>query len=85
MFDTTDTRDLEAQHQAVLAALPIPMVPTCVRAVLRTTARDHIYAEAHRKSGQAQHRLRHNRRGNRLHRTALRTEALAAELLAEVR
>lgn len=82
MLDTTDT--LEAEHAAALAALPVPMSPTCVRSLLNTCAREHVYAEAHRKSGQ-QHGRRRKPRAGRLIRLALRARARAGDLLAEVR
>lgn len=76
---------LERQHAAVLAALPIPMAPACVRSLRKAGAREHIYAESHRKSGAAQGTTPRNVRRSRLTRAGLRAEARACDLAREAR
>lgn len=85
MFDVTADLAEQHQHQHQLAALPVPMSPTCVRSLLNAAARDHVYAETHRKAGQSQRTRAHQPRADRLTRTALQAEARAADLVAEVR
>ncbi|QDH70869.1 hypothetical protein [Marilutibacter alkalisoli] len=82
-----DIRDseLERQYIAGLATLPVPMTPACTRALTRTSAREHIYAEAHRKSGAGKGQTPRSPRRCRLTRMALRAEANAADLRREVR
>lgn len=79
------TADIAAQHQHTLDSLPVPVAPACVRSLLNTAAREHVYAEAHRKAGQSQRTRAHQPRSDRLARTALQAEARAADLIAEVR
>lgn len=81
--------DLAQQHHDALAAIPVPMSPTCARSLINQAAREHFRAEVVRKSARS---ARHTtaRRGDtprcdRLTRRALRAEALAADLVAEVR
>lgn len=83
MFDLP--HDLADDHAAALAAIPVPMTPACVRSLRTAHAREHIYAEAHRKSGQVQRSRQHNPRADRLTRIALRADARVADLAAEVR
>jgi hypothetical protein len=71
------------------ATLPVPMSPACTRSLLNHAAREHVRAEAARKAARAtRHTTR--QRGNtprcdRLTRVALRADARAADLVAEVR
>lgn len=87
MRTSSDIRDseLDRQHAAVLATLPIPLAPACVRGVLHASAREHMYAEAHRKSGAAKGHTPRSRRRCRLTRMGLRAEAAASDLRKEVR
>lgn len=81
MFDVTP--ELARQSQHTLDSLPVPMSPVCVRALVNTAAREHVYAEAHRRSGDA-HRSQRCPRAVRLKREALRADARGADLMAEV-
>ena len=84
MFDDVSA-DQAAEHADVLAGLPRPLSPVCIRSLRATGAADHRYAESHRKSGQAQRTRRHAARATRLTRSAAIADDRAAELLAEVR
>lgn len=76
--------DLDAEHRAVLAALPVPMASAGVRCLLALGAKDHTYAQAHRRTALAQPRSAGIRAG-RLRRHAALAEARSRELVAEVR
>jgi hypothetical protein len=77
--------DLAVQHQHPLAAMPVPMSPAAARSLRKAAARDHVHAEATRKSGQVQRSRGFRPRTDRLTRVALRAEARAVDLTAEVR
>ena len=83
------TADLDAQYRGHLAGLPVPLSPACTRSLLNQAAREHVRAEQARKAARAARytsRLRgHTPRCDRLTRVALRADALAADLVAEVR
>lgn len=70
---------------AARQSLPVPMSAACMRALLHTVAGDRVYADRARKSGQSQSSRMYKPRTDRLTRVALRAEARAADLLAEVR
>ena len=76
--------DLAAQHQPALAAT-VPMASAAVRSLRRAAARDRARAEAARKSGQTQRARHYQPRTDRLTLVALRAEARAADIRAEVR
>lgn len=83
MFDIEES--LAAEHETVLAALPVPMPPACIRSLIAASTHDHRYAESHRKSSHALRARRHTGRAARLSRSADVAQDRAAELLAEVR
>lgn len=83
MFDIEES--LAAEHQTVLAALPVPMPPACIRSLIAASAHDHRYAETCRKSSVSERAGHHFARAARLSRSAAIAEDRAAELLAEVR
>lgn len=84
MFDDV-TAEMATEHADVLAALPRPLSPVCVRSLLAASAHDHRTAESHRKSSLSQRAGHHFARAARLIRSATIAEDRAAELLAEVR
>lgn len=74
-----------AQQASARRALPVPISAAGVRAVIHHAARENVYADRARKSGQSQSSRMYKPRTDRLTRVALRAEARAADLLAEVR
>ncbi len=77
--------DLAEQNASARRLLPVPVSAACVRAVIHLAAREHVYAERARKSGQSQPSRRYKPRTDRLTRVALRAEARADDLRAEAR
>lgn len=78
-------KDLATPHQRPLVAVPVPMALAAARSLRKAAARDHVHAEAARKSGQVQSSRRYRPRSDRLTLVALRAEARACDLVAEVR
>jgi|SoimicMinimDraft_3_1059731.scaffolds.fasta_scaffold1039638_1 hypothetical protein len=63
----------------------IALPAACVRSLRTLGARDHRFAEQHRKSSQAQRSRAHQPRADRLRLIAARADARATLLFAEAR
>ena len=81
----THRTDTAAQFASARRTLPVPMSAAGVRAVIHHAARENVYADRARKAGQSQKSRMYRPRTDRLTLVALRAEARAADLMAEVR
>lgn len=64
---------------------PAELPPACVRSLRAVSAREHRYAEAHRKSAQVQRSQAYQPRSDRLNLIAVRAKSRASEIAREAR